>query len=94
MELLQDMVDICATETTRIGTDLAAALESGDGNAAADAAHGLKGMFANLSAPRATELASQAEHAARSGDLSQVARLWETLLVEIGRVQSYLEKEI
>lgn len=74
-ELIRELIGIFEEDAPLRVADLKAALAAGSALEAGHAAHALKGGVANLGLARLAELARQAEHAAREGNLAPVAAL-------------------
>lgn len=78
-ELIRELVGIFEEDAPLRMADLRAAVAAGSAPDASAAAHALKGGVANLGLARLAELARQAEHAARNGEIAPVAALIEPL---------------
>ena len=87
-QLLKEIFGIFQKEYKRESAAVQGALASSNSLLAAQSAHTLKGVLANLSAPRAMNLASRMEILARSGDLGGASTLLPQMHEEVGRVQS------
>lgn len=74
-ELIRELIGIFEEDAPMRVAELRKALDAGAAEDASAAAHALKGGVANLGLARLAELARQAEHAARNGELAPVAAL-------------------
>ena len=75
MDLIRELIDIFAEDAPQRLADLRKGLAEGLAEDVSAAAHALKGGVANLGLARLAELARQAEHAARNGELAPVEAL-------------------
>jgi PAS domain S-box-containing protein len=70
---------------------LRAALQEGSADSVRRAGHTLKGMLANLAAPRARDLAGHIEELGKKGKVQAAAGVLEELLLDLPRVQEELD---
>ncbi len=89
-DLLRELVTLFLRDTPERLDVVRQGLAAGDLDAAARAAHSLKGSAANLGALDLHELAAQAEQRARAGDTAAVRELLAQLDDEYGRVHAQL----
>ena len=82
-ELIRELIGIFEEDAPSRIVELRKALDAGSAEDASAAAHALKGGVANLGLARLAELARQAEHAARNGELAPVEALMEPLAAGI-----------
>ena len=83
-QFIQD-VTVCVT-------DLHTALDSQDGKALLEAAHGIKGMAKNMGLTELAVLASQLESLGQQNDLQSVALLLESFHIEFSRAQKTFQR--
>ncbi len=91
-DLLRELLTLFLRDTPERLDVVRQAVADGNLDAAARAAHSLKGSAANLGALDLHELASQTEQRARAGDTSGVRTLLEQLDEEFGRVYQQLSE--
>ncbi|HEA65699.1 MAG TPA: Hpt domain-containing protein [Desulfobacterales bacterium] len=68
------------------------AIEAGDANAAADAAHSLKGAAGGLGLTALFELAKEAEQKTRNGFMEEIAYLSRSLKTKLDEIASLIRK--
>ncbi|MDW8238955.1 MAG: response regulator, partial [Acidobacteriota bacterium] len=88
--LLAEMVDIFQEELPDMMQALESAIAQHDGEAAARAAHRLKGAVGNFSAHATFDAALQLETLARHNDLEAASRAYNHLMKELERLQPAL----
>lgn len=89
-ELLAELVALYLEDEASQVSQLERAVESRDAEALRTAAHALKGVVANFSAPRAQAAAFALEVTGRHGDLSAAPALLIALRAELSRVREEL----
>jgi two-component system sensor histidine kinase/response regulator len=77
--LARDLINLFFMETPRILSDLRAAVLAHDGDGLKRAAHAMRGMVANFSAPPAVDAAGVLEEMGRSGDLAKAEEAFNIL---------------
>lgn len=92
-ELIRELIGIFEEDAPVRMADLRKALDAGSAEDASAAAHALKGGVANLGLARLAELARQAEHAARNGELAPVEALVGPLEAGIREALAALKAE-
>ena len=89
-ELLAELVTLYVEDEAGQLAELERAVERRDAEAVRRAAHALKGVVSNFSAPFAEAAAFALEMAGRHGQLSSAPALVATLRLELGRVRDAL----
>ena len=77
--LARDLINLFFMETPRILSDLRAAVLAHDRDGLKRAAHAMRGMVANFSAPSAVDAAGVLEEMGRSGDLAKAEEAFDIL---------------
>jgi HPt (histidine-containing phosphotransfer) domain-containing protein len=86
-QLLLEILQLCSGEFTRIMKELECAVVQQDARRIRLAAHTLKGMFGNLSATHAYEVALLLEDMGRKGELDQAWEMFRLLQGEVEQVE-------
>ena len=89
-ELLEQLVELLRSDSPKLLSEIRAAIERGDAEAARHAAHTLKGSVGNFSATTAVAAARELENIAKHGDLSKAVEVADRLEEEIQQLQSML----
>ena len=89
-EFLLELLDIFLSDTPKQLHLLRKAIESGDAESAANAAHRMKGSSGNVGAVSLGELCEQIEAAGREGRSEVLPALFHDVNSEWGRVQDFL----
>jgi two-component system, sensor histidine kinase and response regulator len=82
-ELLFELLALCRDDLPRNLMALREAIDGDNFKDAAIAAHGMKGMMANLSAATLASMASEMESAASVGDAEKLKKLMSDMDVEV-----------
>jgi HPt (histidine-containing phosphotransfer) domain-containing protein len=90
VELMQELVSLFLDDCPQRMTCLREALDCGDSEALAKAAHNLKGAVGNLCASRSFKTVQRLETAARDGDLQHAATAYTALEQEIAHLRTEL----
>jgi CheY-like chemotaxis protein len=91
-ELLKEFIEVFNEDAPGLLQALRSAIPEGDSASAARAAHSLRGLAANFSATSVVEAASLIEHAAKSGDLTDVDALLERLSSAVSQLRVSLSR--
>ncbi|HKW55907.1 MAG TPA: Hpt domain-containing protein [Candidatus Acidoferrum sp.] len=90
-ELMHEILGIFRTEFPRALRALALSVADGDVRKSATLSHTLKGMLANIAAPRAAAAAANLERLAAAGDRGALATGLDKLQIETAALQPHLE---
>jgi signal transduction histidine kinase/CheY-like chemotaxis protein/HPt (histidine-containing phosphotransfer) domain-containing protein len=91
MQLLRELVGLFMEDRPNIAGQIAQALDDGDMEALARAAHSLKGALGNLAARRSFAAALNLETVAREGNCDAAREAWSELETEISLLESALK---
>ena len=91
-ELMREVLAVYLEDTPLVLERLSEALEAGQPEAAAKAAHTLKGSSANVAAERLRSQAYELEQKARAGDLEAARRLFSDLQSEFQELRNMLNQ--
>ena len=90
--VLREIVSIFLEDSQEQIDQLSAAVQSGDGQAIWQCAHGIRGASGNIGAQRLSDLAGELEHIGKEGDLEGSSLLLETLKAELDKVVALLNQ--
>ena len=91
---LRDLVGIYFADVALQLDNLRKAMGAGDGAAAGEAAHRVKGASLSIGAARVGSIASELEIAGKAGDFGRCDGLLETLEAELGPTRRALSAEL
>ena len=91
-ELMREVLAVYLEDTPLVLDRLSKALEGGQPESAAKAAHTLKGSSANVAAERLRSQAYALEQKARAGDLEEARRLYTGLQSEFQALKNMLNQ--
>ncbi len=91
-EFLEESLDMLDSDVPVLLKQICEALERGDADAVTVSAHTLKSMVGNFCAPPAFNAAVDVETIGRSGDLTECSARFDTLEMEVSRLQKALHE--
>lgn len=89
-ELVREVLAVYLEDTPTVLDSLRQALEAGQPESVAKAAHTLKGSSANVAAERLRSQAYELEQKARAGDLEEARRLFPSVQSEFRELENML----
>ena len=90
--LAREIIKLFFIETPRILSELRRAVEVKDAAALKRAAHSMRGMIANFSAPQAVDTAAVLEEMGKSGDLARAGEAFTVLDRQLVHLRSALAR--